>query len=520
MKSVPTICLLLVAFSLSSTDAEAWAAAPGFVLRWGGGSQAGVFALPAGATCDAQGNVLIVDASANRLQSFSSTGVLLNRWGSGGTGAGSFASPRDVAVGSDGDIYVVEFGNNRVSKFSASGSFIKSWGASGTEPGHFLVPSSIALDANDDVYVADTGNCRIQKFSKEGEFLLSWGMCGNDNGQFGSVSGVGVDRSTDDVYTVDASDSRIQVFGLSGTYKRSWGSVGSGEGQLDTPRGIAIDANHVVYVADSDNNRIVAFTANGNFLTQWGQFGNGYGYFNKPFDVAVSANGLIYVVDSLNGDIQEFDYNVVPGPPRPDYPAKLALHVSVADGQGRCSEGAVSHCGEVRTAAGLSGQNGPFFNVYLLAVRGNISSIAGLQCGVEYDGGVPGSEHSGVDIFSWTRCADVEASDSNWPALGSGNALTWYHETNCRFGDVSVVGYFYLGAYSADVLKVIPRPVDAKAKVADCLAQEFVLSRQDLGFVRFSDGAQDAGCNPCFQDCESPSVTKNLTWSGIKLLFR
>ena len=104
-----------------------------------------------------------------------------------------------------------------------------------------------------------------------------------------------------------------------------------------------------------------------------------------------------------------------------------------------------------------------------------------------------------------------------WPnATNTGTLITWDKNNNCQIGGATTVaGYFYLGVYSPDRLSLIPRPVDAAAKVADCNASEENLTGQapsPLGYVDFGTGS---GYNPCLNIVPVEATT----WGGVKSLF-
>ena len=94
------------------------------------------------------------------------------------------------------------------------------------------------------------------------------------------------------------------------------------------------------------------------------------------------------------------------------------------------------------------------------------SGIAGAAFGIDYNGAVG----AGVDVYSWTMCADAQYSSGpagvNWPAPGSGNLLVWDRTQHCQntiaSGDLdngvtAVLGSFYVYAYSADLFLITQR---------------------------------------------------------------
>lgn len=203
----------------------------------------------------------------------------------------------------------------------------------------------------------------------------------------------------------------------------------------------------------------------------------------------------------------------------PNDNAKLMIHLLSTTTKAQCGARATPQCGAMNTSGSLYPTS---YFAYLVVTDGNATSgIGGLQCGVTFNG-APGA---GVDVFGWTLCATLEFVSTGWPQSGGGNLITWDTASKCqRFepggagtGVTAAAGYFYCGAYSADVMALTPRPVDGTAKVADCLSNETVIGgtgfpvnvASHLGTVKFGGGA---GYNPC----GAITPVQSTTWSNIK----
>lgn len=203
---------------------------------------------------------------------------------------------------------------------------------------------------------------------------------------------------------------------------------------------------------------------------------------------------------------------------------KILLHVKAVTSKNQCTPTGVTTCSQ----AVITGALNQFYHVQVLVAESDSinnadSGIAGVQFGLDYMGGFDPSGNAALalDIFGWSLCATLEFQTPSpapiWPGPGSGNLITWDAVTICQRGAVATAGYFYLTAYSASTLKIIPRPVDGAAKVADCGSLEIPLNPGDLGFAAFSAGQSVAGCNPCVQRCDMVAV-QGSTWSKIKTL--
>lgn len=162
---------------------------------------------------------------------------------------------------------------------------------------------------------------------------------------------------------------------------------------------------------------------------------------------------------------------------------------------------------------------------YLLVNDGAVSSgIGGLECGISY-AAVPGQ---GVDIYEWTLCGDSEAPSGGWPASGGGNRILWTVPDHCQrtvpagedpnYGAVAIAGYFYLAAYTPDLMRITPHPLTGTASVLDCSGCATVIApapgstRSPLGIAAFGQGG---GYNPC----RSLVPVAATSWSAIKAQF-
>ena len=207
---------------------------------------------------------------------------------------------------------------------------------------------------------------------------------------------------------------------------------------------------------------------------------------------------------------------------------KLVLHVRPVTQQSACMAwGALDDCQSAVTTGTLTTPSeGPYWFVYLLAAKGSSpANVAAVRTGVTYQGGASGAQgdHVGIDVLAWRLCATMNNVTPNvpeWPAPGSGNTISWDLPESCQEQATAVVGYFYLAAYSPDVLRLTGDPADGDAEIRDCESNiEGLNESRDLGSVAFGAGAQELACNPCTTACDDMPV-QPATWGGIKGLFR
>jgi tripartite motif-containing protein 71 len=116
------------------------------------------------------GNILTGELNTRSIYEFTNAGNSIAQWACCGieTPPGTYAAPGGVAQGNDGKIYVgIGFGD-KIQVFSSSGVLIDTFGSTGTEEGQFNFPGALAVNDSGTLFVCDVRNHRIQKFSIDG----------------------------------------------------------------------------------------------------------------------------------------------------------------------------------------------------------------------------------------------------------------------------------------------------------------------------------------------------------------
>lgn len=106
---------------------------------------------------DRQGNLYVLDVSANTISKFDREGNRLFTFGEYGTGDGQLDGAQDLAVDNLGYVYVADTGNHRVVVFNPDGDFDRAFGRKGLQAGEFIKPFVLAIDSHARVLVADGG---------------------------------------------------------------------------------------------------------------------------------------------------------------------------------------------------------------------------------------------------------------------------------------------------------------------------------------------------------------------------
>ena len=221
-------------------------------------------------------------------------------------------------------------------------------------------------------------------------------------------------------------------------------------------------------------------------------------------------------------------YTSLPPPAQDLEPRENAILLHVAPDAANTCFDAPTSSEQVITKASAD-PSGARYNVYVVGVPQNDGyaswGLAGIEFGIDYHGGKPNS--GALVVHSWTSCSDLEWSGDNWPASGTGNMLTWVNPENCQVDQLVPVGYFTVSAYAPSSMALIPHPISAAMKIANCDGAERVLENHvkpaRVGWVSMGGGTRgnsSLGCNPLLEPCEIGTVpVENTTWGRVKSLY-
>ena len=201
-----------------------------------------------GLRIDPQDNIWTIDAGANQVVKFDTTGrvaLVLGRKpetmsvrprgstatqtapAAAGRGAAPAAAPPGAAVVPAAPQTGAAVPQAGVAAALAAARGGRGAGA-GAQGSSFNRPTDVAWDRAGNIYIADGigTNNRIAKFDKDGKFLKSWGQTGTENGQFSGVRSIAIDAQGN-VYVADAGNKRIQVFDSEGVFKSQITGIGT-----------------------------------------------------------------------------------------------------------------------------------------------------------------------------------------------------------------------------------------------------------------------------------------------------
>jgi hypothetical protein len=155
------------------------------------------------------------------------------------------------------------------------------------------------------------------------------------------------------------------------------------------------------------------------------------------------------------------------------------------------------------------------YHAYVVAL--DIFPTIGLEAasfGIVYDSEIG----SGVDVMGWTSCADQDTSDSSWPASGTGIHLSFDScqgtvpdPTDPEGDSFTILGSFYIYAYSHDVLSIVER--EDGASVRSCEGNETKILPGGPYDVAVSLGSVGFESWP-FEPCTFNAIVEGC-WSGF-----
>jgi len=199
--------------------------------------------------------------------------------------------------------------------------------------------------------------------------------------------------------------------------------------------------------------------------------------------------------------------------------ATIGFYLADAGGRAQCSSLDPPGCADSNIP--VTGELNVGYNAVLCVFNGDVDEgIAGMSFGIEYDS----NSASGVDVWGWTRCADLSFPSDNWPDAGEGNRITWLKSQNCQretpdgLTVTAVAGFFYIFAYSADRMEITTHnrlSSGPELRVANCDGVSVDIDPQtQAGHLGFSDDESEKGDLPCAEIKE-----EKTTWGSIKNLY-
>jgi hypothetical protein len=149
--------------------------------------------------------------------------------------------------------------------------------------------------------------------------------------------------------------------------------------------------------------------------------------------------------------------------------------------------------------------------IYVSREGGWPNGIGGLQFGIEY-------EIDGGDVVAWMHCAGgTDIPDPNWPASGTGIALTFLGGCHVPDAEVALVGVILImgsGDVSGD-FRLTPDPRIGMALVADCNPTSYEICQPNLASWSLGTDVVPVCGNHC-----GGTPVEETSWGRIKSQYR
>ena len=297
-----------------------------------------------GLAVDAAGNLYVAEEATYSIRKITPDGAMITTVagtgqkgfsGDGGPAlSATFNFPQSLVIDANGNLLVSDASNEVVRQIDPNGTVTTIVGIPSTLGGfsgdggpataaHLFFPSGLALDGAGNLYISEGGNFRIR--SVQGGVINT--VAGN--GQFRVVPDgtpatqaliFGPDGITFDtagnLYIAEVAASKVARIGPDGKFSVLAGTGAAGEGPiggpaknalLSTPRSLVADARGDLFFSDNLANVVYAITADGTLLVVAGQvFNPGYSGDNgpslratlrAPFGIAFDKAGNLLIAD-------------------------------------------------------------------------------------------------------------------------------------------------------------------------------------------------------------------------------
>jgi DNA-binding beta-propeller fold protein YncE len=175
---------------------------------------------------------------------------------------------------------------------TTTGTLVNTFGSRGNGNGEFCYPRGVHVDDDGNIIVSDN-NHRVQVFTKDGDYQYQFGLTEQEN--FVPVYAV---THGELFYVSDSRNNVIHVFEKKGNVPTRISTIsgdGTADGQLSTPLGLAIDNDHNLLVCDNGNKRIQKFTLDGRSVESYCD------EIKNPYNIAVLNDGRLLVTSYGSG---------------------------------------------------------------------------------------------------------------------------------------------------------------------------------------------------------------------------
>jgi len=256
---------------------------------------------PTDMVVDAQGRLLIVEAEAGIISSYTETdGVWLN---TDRVSVSNMKHPFGITVGPE-HLFISDLTSALVIVLSYDFEVVGS-----IEHVDMQRPAGLHFDAKSNrLFVADPRANRVFVFSESGELVAQIGHTGSNRGLLQSPISVTVDPNTGNIFVLDGIARKIKQYDGEFRFISSFGEYDQVPGSFAFPKGIAVAMDGTLFVGDAAFGNIQMFDPSGALLFFFGETGTKPGQFLMPRNLFMDKNQRLFVADPYNNRVQVFQY--------------------------------------------------------------------------------------------------------------------------------------------------------------------------------------------------------------------
>lgn len=208
-----------------------------------------IFANPTSSLPNSDGSFWVLAYGTNELLHLNANGVVIDRK----TGPiNGFDHPMDIIRLKNGNLLISEASGDRLSLLNAKGKYLRYIGKKGRGNGEMISPQYLAEDSRENIFVSDYGNRRIDVFDKDGNGIFYFGGKKDDFPGFKGPTGIAIIDDT--VFVADNVTGGIYEFDNAGNYRR----ILVEEKTFNKPESLKVwkpSASDEKYIVVSDKNK-------------------------------------------------------------------------------------------------------------------------------------------------------------------------------------------------------------------------------------------------------------------------
>ena len=225
---------------------------------------------------------------------YDSSGRRKDTIGKRGTGDLEFNFPEGIAI-SENTVYVADSFNHRVQSFTTSGKFLGKFGCFGFGAGHFHTPRFMSIDSDDRIYISDTGSECIHVLHSDKGFIASFDGKFPGKASFKHPLGLAI-APNGNLFIAGFYSKNVTILTREGEFVRSF--------EVNMPTGVAVDAAGSSFVTtDANPGPVSIFDSTCSLIHK-------IEGFHFPSDVKISPDGSVWISEWGGNKVSKYSYTL------------------------------------------------------------------------------------------------------------------------------------------------------------------------------------------------------------------